>query len=330
MPPAVSIIMAVRDDAQRLPRTLRSIANQSFEDWELIVIDDGSVDGSLAAAEKIAAGDLRIRVVQGERVGIAHSRNRGMAEATGRWLAVADSDDLWHPRKLELQLAFLADHPSVGLLGCYGYRIAASGKRLGTFDLGPRSIQEFERHRETATPFGLIHASALFQRQLFEQAGGYPCDYPLGLDLAYFNLRLAPHTDVMTMPDRLVFIEVRPDSVQRRRVHHAVDAHDSVALNLRRQRTGLPELPYREAVAALSEGPLWSRLAQRRIRERHRRYTRGASALAAGSASGLPDLALAVLVAPVYSTRRLISQVAPLALEQLRKQAPPRALKRQR
>ena len=318
MPPVISIIMAVRNDAQRLPRTLDTIVRQSFQDWELIVIDDGSADGSRKVAERIAAVDPRIRVIAGRRSGIGPSRNRAMQDARGEWIAVADSDDLWHPEKLERQLAFLRDHPSVGLLGTYGYRISGTGRRLGTFDLGPRSLAEFEQHRVRAEPFGLIHASALFRRDLVELAGGYPTDYPLGLDLAYFNLRLAPHTNVLALPERLVFIEVRPDSVQRRRVHHAVDAHDSVALNLRRQREGLPELPYRAAVETLSAGSLLQRLARERVRARHRRYTQGASALAAGSPIGLTHLSLALLVAPLYSARRLFSQVAPLALERLR------------
>ena len=318
MPALVSIVLAVRDDAQRLPRSVQSIKDQTFEDWELIVVDDGSRDDSLAIAEAFAAGDSRIRVVAGERAGVAPARNLAMEKACGRWIAVADSDDFWHPEKLERQLEFLAANPSVGLTGTSGYRLSAGARRLSTYDLGPTSLEEFRQHREAATPFGLIHASVLFRRNLLEQLGGYPTDYPLGLDLAYFNLRLAPHTDVLTLPERLVSAEIRPDSIQRRQVRHAYDVYQAVALNLRRQRDGLPELSYAEAIATLSGGALSGRLSHERRRKRHRHYTLGASALAGGSLRGLIHLAAAFLIAPVHTIGRFASQAASLALDRLR------------
>jgi glycosyltransferase involved in cell wall biosynthesis len=209
----VSIVLAVRDDAQRLHRSIQSIQQQTCEDWELIVVDDGSRDDSLATAVTLADQDRRIRVIAGARAGVAPARNLGMAKATAPWIGVADSDDYWHPEKLERQLAFLDAKPHVGVAGTAGYRVSATGSLLTTYDLGPTSTEAFERHRETATPFALIHASVLFRRAFYQRLGGYPCDYPLGLDLAYFNLRLAPHTQVLTLPERLVYAEIRPDSV---------------------------------------------------------------------------------------------------------------------
>jgi glycosyltransferase involved in cell wall biosynthesis len=314
----VSIVLAVRDDAQRLPRSVQSIKDQTFEDWELIVVDDGSQDESLATAETLAAGDPRIRVVASDPIGIAPARNLGMANAAGTWIAVIDSDDLWHPRKLERQLAFAAENPNFGVIATAGYRLSATGRRLGTYDVGPASLEEFRRLRASATPFGLIHASVLIRRDLVEKLGGYPCDYPLGEDLAYFNLRLAPYTDIVMMSERLVSAEIRPDSISRRRVGVAFDVHEAVALNLRRQRDGLPELSYEMALEALAGRSVWGRLARRRLRERHRHYTMGASALAAGSPRGFRQLAVALLIAPFYTTRRFTSQVGLLAVERLR------------
>src|SRR3954471_23492750 len=98
--PLVSVLMPVYNTAPWLAQALRSISGQTFSDFELVVIDDGSTDGSLEVLRGHAAHEVRMRVVSRGNRGIVHTRNELLALATGRFIAWADSDDVLLPSRL--------------------------------------------------------------------------------------------------------------------------------------------------------------------------------------------------------------------------------------
>ncbi|MEP6898410.1 MAG: glycosyltransferase family 2 protein [Rhodanobacter sp.] len=104
----VSVVMPAHNAEQLITRPIESVLAQSYRRLELIVIDDASRDGTLALVESLARGDERIRIVRlSPNGGVAAARNAGLAVARGSYIAFLDSDDWWHPRKLELQLALM-------------------------------------------------------------------------------------------------------------------------------------------------------------------------------------------------------------------------------
>jgi len=107
----VSIITPVHNAASHVEETIDSILNQTFEDWELILIDDFSTDNGVEILKKYEQRDGRIRVLENDNnEGAAITRNRGIRAAKGRYIAFLDSDDLWLPNKLEKQLAFMQEN----------------------------------------------------------------------------------------------------------------------------------------------------------------------------------------------------------------------------
>lgn len=119
-PPTVSVVVIFRDDERFLADAIDSVLAQSFQDWELILVDDGSTDGSTEIARGYAATHSdRARYVEHEghaNQGISAARNLGISQAAGTYVALLDSDDVWNPEKLEEQVAILGRHPEVGLL----------------------------------------------------------------------------------------------------------------------------------------------------------------------------------------------------------------------
>jgi glycosyltransferase involved in cell wall biosynthesis len=115
--PTVSVIVPTWNRADLIGETLRSVLAQSHRPAEVIVVDDGSTD---ATAEVVSAFAPAVRYLRKPNGGVASARNHGAREATGTWLAFVDSDDLWHPRKLELQVAALSAVPAArwSLTGC--------------------------------------------------------------------------------------------------------------------------------------------------------------------------------------------------------------------
>lgn len=111
--PLVSVIMPVRDTAAYLPAAIDSVLSQTMTCWELLVIDDRSIDGSRQIARAYAAADERIVAIDSDRPpGAAHARNAGIVRARGRYIAFLDSDDLWLPGKLASQLAHAEENPA--------------------------------------------------------------------------------------------------------------------------------------------------------------------------------------------------------------------------
>ncbi|MEM6388896.1 MAG: glycosyltransferase family 2 protein [Pseudomonadota bacterium] len=108
MPPKVSILTPVYNAETTLARAVTSVREQDFADWEMILSDDASTDGSLALARDLAAEDPRIKVIHAQKNGgAARARNAALAQATGRYMAFLDADDAWLPMKLSRHLAFM-------------------------------------------------------------------------------------------------------------------------------------------------------------------------------------------------------------------------------
>lgn len=126
--PKVSVVMPVYNGERYVESAIRSVMAQTFGDWELIVVDDGSGDRTCAMVKALAAEDGRIRLVEnGANLGAARTRNRGMALCRGDFVALLDGDDLWRPEKLEKQLA-LAEETGADIVYC-SYGILDDGGR---------------------------------------------------------------------------------------------------------------------------------------------------------------------------------------------------------
>ncbi len=112
--PRVSIVMPAYNSERFIEGSIRSVMNQVFEAWELIVIDDGSRDNTAEIVSKLATEDERIRFLQNDfNRGASYTRNRAISLANSEWVAFLDSDDLWTNDKLEKQVALAEEHPDV-------------------------------------------------------------------------------------------------------------------------------------------------------------------------------------------------------------------------
>ncbi len=116
--PLVSVIMTVYNGEKYLAEAIESILTQTFADFEFIIVDDGSQDGSVAIILDFAGRDGRIQLVQLEQNrGQANALNRGIADARGAYIALFDCDDISLPQRLQIQVKFLEHHPEIGVVG---------------------------------------------------------------------------------------------------------------------------------------------------------------------------------------------------------------------
>lgn len=130
MTPAISVIMPVYNGEAFLSEAIDSILNQTFADFEFIIVDNGSTDKTPEILARYARRDPRIRVHLQEKRGVAHAVNLAVSLATGRYIARMDSDDISLPARFQQQVDFLESHPDVGVLGGAMVVMTAEGKPI--------------------------------------------------------------------------------------------------------------------------------------------------------------------------------------------------------
>ena len=136
--PTLSVIMSVYNAEKYLSQAIESILNQSFEDFEFIIIEDCSTDNSLKIIKNYVINDKRIRIIQKAKNkkmrGFIENLNIGLSEAKGKYIARMDSDDISHPDRFEKQVLFLDSHPNVFMVGSAINFIDENGKLIRKYE----------------------------------------------------------------------------------------------------------------------------------------------------------------------------------------------------
>lgn len=159
----VSVIVPVYNAEKFILETLDSVAAQTYPHWELLLVEDGSSDGTVAAIEEYVRQkkEKRIRLIrQPSNMGAARARNRGLQEAGGRYIAYLDADDLWVPRKLELQLGFMEDQGAA--FAFTGYEFADENARgMGKVVRVPQTLS----YRQALSNTTIFTTTVMFDTQ---------------------------------------------------------------------------------------------------------------------------------------------------------------------
>jgi glycosyltransferase involved in cell wall biosynthesis len=173
-PPRVSVITCVYNGQPYLAQAIDSILAQTFADFEYLLVDDASTDGSPALIARYAGRDARIVPLR-NAVNLNHSGalNRALAVARGQYLAILDADDLAMPERLALQAAFLDLHPEVGAVGAQVQVIGPDGQPMQALPF-PTDWRLARWQILLRSP--LLHSAAMLRRALVAQAGGYSVD----------------------------------------------------------------------------------------------------------------------------------------------------------
>ncbi|HEX6085802.1 MAG TPA: glycosyltransferase family A protein [Thermoanaerobaculia bacterium] len=209
--PRVAVLLAVCNGEPHLGAAIRSVLRQTFRDFELLVVDDASSDGSPATLASFR--DPRLRVVRNEEnLGLTRSLNRGLALTESEYVARLDADDLAFPERLAQQVSFLDEHPEIGIVGSQGIAIDARGRRLSRVAWWhrewqrPRDGAAFDWYRMFDTP--LIHSSVMYRRTLVrDELDGYDESFILSQD-AELWLRAARRTRMANLDAPLVAVRL--------------------------------------------------------------------------------------------------------------------------
>ncbi|HVE16061.1 MAG TPA: glycosyltransferase, partial [Chthoniobacterales bacterium] len=186
--PTVSVLMPVHNADRYVAQAVDSILGQSWDDWELLIIDDGSTDRSRTILERYATGDHRIRLTSRTNTGYTVALNELLTQASGEFVARMDADDVALPNRLARQIEYLRANPAVVCVGTAVHFIDDAGRFLR--DGHPGLENEEIQQRILAGDCVLNHPSVMMRRHALESVGGYRPEFEPAEDLDLW-LRLA-------------------------------------------------------------------------------------------------------------------------------------------
>jgi glycosyltransferase involved in cell wall biosynthesis len=211
--PEVSVFIPAYNAAPYLAAAVESILQQTFRDLEVIVVDDGSTDGTAQVLE--AYDDPRLRVIRQENQGISGASNTGISAARGPLVARLDADDVAYPERLERQVAYMREHPDCVLVGTGVDMLCPAGLVLYEKKV-PADHEEIARALWSGDSQAVVHPTMMAQREVVEHIGGYRTQYSTVEDFDLY-LRLLPLGRFANLPVALVGYRQHPASTNATR-----------------------------------------------------------------------------------------------------------------
>lgn len=238
--PPLSVAMSVYNGERFLAEAIDSVLGQTFGDFELLVLDDGSTDGTAAILHDYTQRDSRVRPIIRENRGLVASLNQLLAEARAPIVARMDADDICRPDRFAAQIAFLAANPDHGVVGCWSEDMDEHGAPyFNDAAEHPITDAEFQHNVRTSGPL-LCHPSVMYRRDLVLAAGGYHAAFRHCEDFDLW-LRLASATRIANIPQRMIRYRHYLGQVSKR---HATEQQIGAAVAYeawRRRDGGLPD-----------------------------------------------------------------------------------------
>ena len=210
MPPQISIVMSVYNGEEYLEQSIHSILNQRFENFEFIIVDDGSTDNTLQKLQKI--DDPRIKIIPQENMGQTQALINGIEQASGEFIARIDADDFSLPDRLTRQIELMNLHHEVVFCG-------SRFQELFNDELIPQRVQFAQTNSEIRNiiscfnPFA--HSAVMFRRQSYLKVGGYDKKYIIGMDYDLW-VRLMEIGEAYNIDEVLTVVRIHEQSISMR------------------------------------------------------------------------------------------------------------------
>ena len=297
MNPSVSVLMPIHNPGGYLAESVQSILCQTFVDFEFIIVDDGSTDGSTRYVQETASQDPRVHLIEQSRSGVTAALNNGLSMCGGEVIARMDGDDIADPQRFERQFKFLQVHSDVVAVGCWTLDVDPENLPIGItrWAMQDDQIQAALLRGKG----GLPHPGAMMRAEAVRAVGGYRDEFMVAQDKDLW-LRLGEHGQLANIPEVLLRYRRHSKSIGHARATEQARAVRRAVLEAR-QRRGLAEID------APDVG-----LAESRSHNRHEEWAlRAASAGHYQTARKYASLALSEAQTDRFAVRMRLISVAP-------------------
>ncbi len=262
IPGLVSVIMPAYNCEAHVGEAVASVLAQTYQDWELIVVDDASTDRTAEIVQEFANRDARVRLLRNERnVGGTASRNRAVAAARGEFAAILDNDDVARPERFALSVAAIRERPELGLVGGTSWAIDEEGTIAGhPHPKKPRDDAGAHRRVFEQCRMPFVHSSSMIRMSVLRQLNSYDEFFRYASDFDLI-LRVSACSRIGFVPEPLVMIRHRAGQVSTRHTHEQMALARTAQAQFRAKQRGIEfdrdaELERQLAQAKQDLGPL--------------------------------------------------------------------------
>ncbi|HRL13269.1 MAG TPA: glycosyltransferase family 2 protein [Aggregatilineales bacterium] len=299
--------MSARNAAPFIAETIESVLNQSFADFEFLMVSNASTDDTGAIMQQYAARDARISVIQHPVPGWTAAVNKAMRAAKSAWIARIDADDVMLPNRLERQWRAIQQEPDVILWGSYAYQINLAGEVVGSIEHGPTTREEFNARLKTGEPVFILNPTTIFRKDIALACGGFDETLVAAGDEELWD-RMRVHGPMLVIPEKLIKYRVHSGSLTAAHARTQALVHRFIIARATARNAGR-ELTLAQFTADRQRRPWYDRLNEYRFETGRILYRRSGSHLLTGrKARGALELIGAAVVAPHFTISRLWSR----------------------
>ena len=213
MKPLVSILIPIFNGEKYILETLQSISRQTITNFEVIIINDGSTDHTSAIVQEYASADHRFRLFTRDNQGMAASLNFAISVSLSDLIVRIDADDLMARNRLERQLAFLDENPSVSVASSYIYLINNKSKIIGKNQSKYTSMSEIYKTIDKCKPIGIPHPGVIAKKNVILEVGGYRGQFWPADDVDLWTRIVEFGGEILIQPEFLTFYRIHSSSV---------------------------------------------------------------------------------------------------------------------
>jgi GT2 family glycosyltransferase len=235
--PSVSVVMPAYNSERFLGEAIESILDQTFSDFELVIVDDGSTDSTPRILAEYAADDSRVVVHRQANGGSAAALNAGVDRARAPFIARLDSDDIAMPDRLGRQHRFLSTNESVGVVGGEVTVIDEDGRAVAEVRY-PLSDAEIRKALAKTTPF--VHSAVMMRRTAFERAGGYRPNFDMAEDIDLW-LRIAEQSELANLEAMVAMYRVHASQASAQKLEQQAICALAARTSARLRAAGRPD-----------------------------------------------------------------------------------------
>jgi glycosyltransferase involved in cell wall biosynthesis len=311
-PPKISVLLSVRNGLPYLKQTVTSILGQSFRDFEFVIVDNCSTDGSREYLQEISTlAQRRVQLILNERdLGHSGGLNRGLEKCRGEWIARIDADDVALPNRLERQLAFVEANPDVAVTCCLAFYINEHGERKGKTHLSLTTREKFRELMEHGEAIGLTHPCVFMRRDVVVQIGAFREEFGGANDIDLWNRISERGHLILVQPEYLMEYRIHSGAISSSKFLESRLKYEWVRACMAARRSGKPEPSWNEFLQRWNSAGFFARLNRKRKAFAKMYYRLGGeNFIGERKFKGGFYFAFSMLLQPQYALRRLFGQV---------------------
>ena len=209
----LTVVIPVYNAEQYIEETIHSVLTQTYRDFEVVIVNDGSTDRTREIIDEIAQSDERIRIINKPNTGVCETRNKGADEAKANYLCFLDADDIFLPTNLEMKVAFLEQNPDIGLVHADVALIDEHSNKINQILSGKSGdiLDDLLLWNGTCIP---APSSIMVRREVFEKVGKWDASFSTAADQDFF-FRVAAHYKIGRIPEVLTQYRIHMSGMSR-------------------------------------------------------------------------------------------------------------------